>query len=171
VVPVVDGAVVAALPDGEEKGADGGEMGAGSAGDDVGVVDVGVGSVGDVTAVELRFVVPVVEGPVVGALPDGEDTGGVPTGDDVGVVDVWVGSIGDATGVGAPEGAEVGCCGEAGVEVGLGGSGAGLAGTTSKRNASPLPSTAAHEEPEKHETAVRLPRRSSSVGVDHAEPL
>lgn len=60
------------------------------------VVDVWVGSIGDVTGVEARFVVPGVARPDVGALPDGEETG--PTGDDVGVVDVWVGSIGDATG-------------------------------------------------------------------------
>ena len=46
-----------------------------------------------------------------------------------------------------------------------------MAGATSKRNAFPLLSTAAQDEPEKHETAFRLPRRSSSVGVDHAEPL
>jgi hypothetical protein len=65
----------------------------------------------------------------------------------------------------------VGCCGEAGVGVRIGGCAGEVAGTTSKRNAFPLPSTAAQDELEKHETAVRLPRRSSSVGVDHAEPL
>jgi hypothetical protein len=76
----------------------------------------------DAKAVELKFVVPGMAGPGVGALPDGEETGAGPTGDDVGVVDVWVGSIGDATGVGGPvSAAEVGCCGEAGVGVTIGG--------------------------------------------------
>ena len=76
----------------------------------------------DAKAVELGIVVPGVAGPDVGALPDGEETGAGSTGDDVGVVDVWVGFIGDATGVGGPVvGAEVGCCGEAGVGVRIGG--------------------------------------------------
>jgi hypothetical protein len=115
VVPGVAGPDVGALPDGEETGA-------GPTGDDVGVVDVWVGSVGDVTAVGLGFVVPGVAGPDVGALPDGEETGAGATGDDVGVVDVWGGFIGDATGVGGPMGgAEVGCCGEVGVGVRIGG--------------------------------------------------
>ena len=117
--------------------------------------------------------VPGVAGPDVGAPPDGEETGaGPPTGDDVGVVEVWVGAVGDATGVGGPGGgADVGCCGEVGVGVTIGGWPAVVAGTTSKRNAFPLLSTATQDVAEKHETAFRLPRRSSSVGVDHAEPL
>jgi hypothetical protein len=76
----------------------------------------------DARAVELRFVVPGVAGLEVGALLEGEETRAGPTGDDVGVVDVWVGSVGDVTGVEGPVGgAEVGCCGEASVGVGVGG--------------------------------------------------
>ena len=53
----------------------------------------------------------------------------------------------------------------------VGGCAVAVGGTTSKTNAFPLLSTAAQDEPEKHETAFRLPKRSSRVGVDHAEPL
>ena len=115
VVPGGAGPDAGAPPDGEG-------VGAGPTGDDVGVVEVGVGSVGVVTGVELKVVVPGVAGPDVGAPPDGEAVGADPTGDDVGVVEVWVGSIGDATGVGGPVvGAEVVGCGEVGVGVGTGG--------------------------------------------------
>ena len=115
VVSATAGLDVGALPDGEETGA-------GPTGDDGGVVDVWVGFTGDATGVELGLVVPGVVGTVVGALPGGEETGAGPTGDDVGVVDVWVGFTGDATGVGGPVGGtEVGCCGEVGVGVRIGG--------------------------------------------------
>jgi hypothetical protein len=111
----VTGPGVGALGGGEETGA-------GPTGDDVGVAEVWVGSVGDVTAVGLRVVVPGVAGPGVGALPGGEETGAGPTGDDVGVVDVWVGFIGDAMGFEGPMGgAEAGGGGEGGVGVGIGG--------------------------------------------------
>ena len=171
--PGMAGPDVGALPDGDETGA-------GTDGDDVdvvgvwmvGVVDVGVGSVGDATAVELRFVVPGMAGPDVGALPDGDETGAGTDGDDVGAVEVGVGSAGDATGAGVPVGGgETGCDGGAGVGVGLGDGAVAAAGTTSKRNALPLLSTATQDEPEMHDTAFRLPRRSSRVGVDHADPL
>ena len=114
-VPGMAEPVVGALSDGEATGG-------GATGDGVGVVEVWVGSAGEVTAVELRFMVPGTTGTVVGALPDGEATGGGATGDGVGVVEVWVGSAGDEMGFGRPlVGAEVGCCGEAGVGVGVGG--------------------------------------------------
>ena len=112
-----------------------------------------------------------VAAPEVGAGPDGEETGVDATGDVVGVVDVGVGCTGDATGVGDPVGGtDVGGGEEAGVGVRIGGGATAGAGT-SKRNAFPLLSTATHDESERQETALRLPRRSSSVGVDHAEPL
>ena len=163
-VPGVAGAVVGVLPDADETGV-------GATGDVVGVVAVWVGANGDAEEVELGCVVPGVAGAVVGALPAGDEPGAEVTGDDVGAVDVGAGSIGEATGVGDPVvGAEVDWGGEAGVDVGVGGWVVAPAGTTAKRNAFPLLSTAAHEEPEKHETAFRSPRRSSSVGVDHPEP-
>jgi hypothetical protein len=165
VVPGMAGPDVGALPDGDETGA-------GTDGDDVGGVDVGVGSTGDATPVELRFVVPGVAGPDVGALPVGDETGAGTDGDDVGGVDVGVGSTGDATGAGCPVGGgEAGGVGVAGVGVGLGGGAVAADGTTSKRNAFPLLSTATQDEPEMQDTAFRLPRRSSRVGVDHADPL
>jgi len=115
VVPVGAGLDIDALAEGEEEGV-------GPTGADVGVVDVWVGSVGEVTAVELRFVVPGLFGLDVGALSDGEEMGADLTGADVGVVDVWVGPVGDVTGVGDPVGGtETGCCGEADVGVGAGG--------------------------------------------------
>jgi len=120
VVPGVAGPDDGAFPDGEETGA-------GPTGDDDGVVDDGVvdvwvGSSGDAVGVELTFVVLGVAGPDDGAFPDGEETGAGPTGVEVGAVDVWIGSTGDATGVGSPVGgAEVGCCEETGVGVGIGG--------------------------------------------------
>lgn len=132
------------------------------------------------TAVELRLVPDLVGvvGVGVGAVPDGADTG-AGAGDEVGVVDVWVGFVGDATGVEGPVvGVGVGCGEEVGAGVGVGvGVGAGVgagapvvAGSPPKRNAFPLLSTATQDAPGEHETAFRLPRRSSSVGVDHAEP-
>jgi len=115
VVPEVGGLDVGALPEEEETGV-------AATGDDVGVVDVCVGSAGDAGAVEPRFVVPDMGGLDVGALPDGEETGGAATGDGVGVVEVWVGCAGEATGVGGPAaGAEVGCCGGVGVGARVGG--------------------------------------------------
>jgi len=119
VAPGMTGPDVGALPDGEGTGA-------GPTGDDDGVVDTGAvdvraGSVEDAGA-ELGLVVPGVAGPDDGAFPDGEETGAGPTGVEVGAVDVWIGSTGDATGVGSPVGgAEVGCCEETGVGVGIGG--------------------------------------------------
>lgn len=88
----VAGPDVGAIPDG-------GETGAGSAGDDVGVVEVGVevgvgvgvGFVGDATGVGLRVVVPGMAGLDGGALPEGAETGegaAGDDGDDVGVVEV-----------------------------------------------------------------------------------
>jgi hypothetical protein len=175
VVPGGAGLDVGALPDGEETGAgppgddDVGVVDVGVV--DVGVVDVWVGSVEDATAVGLRLVVPGLAGPDVGALPDGEEMGAGPPGDDVGVVEVCVGFVGEGADVGdRVGGAEVGCCGDAGVGVGMGGCAGAVTGTTSKRNAFPLLSTATQGEPETHETAFKLPKRSSSVGVDHAEP-
>jgi hypothetical protein len=174
VIPGGTGLDVGAFPDGAETGA-------GATGEDVGGVDVAVGSVGvgvmvgsvgDETEVGLRFVIPGGSGLDVGALPVGEETGAGATGDDVGVVDVWVGSTGEATGVAGPlVGAEVGDGGETGVGVGIGGCAPAVAGTASKRSAFPFLSTATQDAPEMHETAFRWPRRSSSVGVDHAEPL
>ncbi len=160
--------------DGEATGAgtDGEEIGADATGADVGVVDVWVGGIGDVTAVAPRFVVPDTTWPDVGAPPEGEETGDDPTGADVGVVDVWVGCTGDETGVEGPVGgAEVTCGGEGGVGVGVGGGAVAAAGTALKTNAFPSLSTATQGEPEKHETAFRLPRRSISVGADHVAPL
>ncbi|HLN42727.1 MAG TPA: hypothetical protein VK215_09750 [Acidimicrobiales bacterium] len=77
VVPVGAGLDIDALAEGEEEGV-------GPTGADVGVVDVWVGSVGEVTALELEFVVAGVTGPPVA---------------DGGVVDVWVGSVGEVTAV------------------------------------------------------------------------
>jgi hypothetical protein len=177
VVPGVAGAAglaVGALSDGEETGAGtaGEETGPGVTGAEVGVVDVGVGTVGEVIAVEPRFVVPGVAGPDVGVLPEGEEPGAGAAGDDVGVVDVGVGCTGDATGVGDPVGgAVVGCCGEAGVGAGVDGGAVAAGGMELNTNAFPSLSTATQGEPEKHETAFRLPRRSISIGGDHVAPL
>ena len=160
---------VSPLPEGEV-------MVVGHTGGKGGGEDVWVGAVGDVTGAEARVVAPGVTGPDDGALPVGDVTGVDPPGADVGVVGAGAGALGDPTGVGDPVvGAEVGFVGGAGagagVGAGAGGCVAAVAGTRSKTNALPFPSTATHDASETHETALRLPKRSSRVGVDHPEPL
>jgi hypothetical protein len=97
------------------------------------------------------------DGPAVAALFAGE-VGGVVDGVGGG------GCIGDATTVGEV----VGGGGATGV-VGRVGAGAVL-GVAAKKKAFPVLSTAAHDGPDTHEMAFRFPRRSRSVGADHAVP-
>lgn len=154
---------------------------------------------GDATPVEPEFVFPGVDGLDVGALPIGDETGAVgqvtgvvgeetgavgvetgttPGGGDVGVDGVGVGFAGEETGFGVPVGeGEAGGVVGVGVEVGVGvgvavGAGAGVGaavGSGSNENALPPASTATHDAAEKHDTALRFPRRSSRDGADHAE--
>jgi hypothetical protein len=137
---------------------------------DVGVIGVCVGSMGEADTVGPELVVTGVDGLDVGVLPDDEEVDVEPV-DCPGEFDVWVVFVGGEDVVGDPDVVgELGCCGEEGVDVGIVPWLLVVGGTASKTNAFPLLSTAAHDEVEMHETAFRLPRRSSSVGADHAVP-